>query len=211
MKAEIARILLDKKAVTLSAKNPYTYTSGIISPIYCDNRSLAGFPSARKKIIQAFVNAIQNLKLDIVAGTSTAGIPWAAWIADRLDLPMAYIRGSAKGHGKGKQIEGAESTGKRSVVIEDLISTGKSSFGAVDAIRENHGMVNQVITLFTYEFESADNLFEEGNCRVTALTDFTTLIKEAQKTGYLTAEEFKLVKEWNKAPLQWGARYGFTD
>jgi orotate phosphoribosyltransferase len=209
MKVEIARILLDKKAVTLSAKEPYIYTSGIISPIYCDNRSLAGFPQARKKIIQAFVAVIQDMKLDIVAGTSTAGIPWAAWIADRLDIPMAYIRSSAKGYGKGKQIEGADLAGKRSVVIEDLISTGKSSFGAVNAIRENGGMVNQVVTLFTYEFENAKRRFEEGDCRVTPLTDFTTLTAEAKKIGYLTAQELELVQEWNKAPMQWGVRYGF--
>ena len=211
MKTEIARILLDKQAVTLNAKNPYTYTSGIISPIYCDNRSLAGFPRVRKTIVQAFVSIIEDLNPEIIAGTATAGIPWAAWIADRLDLPMAYIRSRAKGHGKGKQVEGAELGGRNAVVIEDLISTGKSSLGAVAAIRENGGSVKEVVTIFTYEFENTRRRFKEADCRVIALTDFTALTQEAQKIGYLTAPELAEVLEWSKAPTQWGVRRKFSD
>ncbi len=211
MKTEIARILLDNEAVTLSAQNPYTYTSGIISPIYCDNRSLAGFPNARKTIVDAFVSIVGGLDPEIVAGTATAGIPWAAWIADRLDLPMAYIRSRAKGHGKGKQVEGAELDGRNAVVIEDLISTGKSSLGAVFAIRESGGVVKDVVTIFTYEFESTRSAFEDAECRVTALTDFTVLTQEARECGYLTASELAMILEWNQAPAEWGKRYGFTE
>lgn len=211
MKEEIAKILLHKKAVTLDTKEPYTYSSGIRSPIYCDNRSLAGFVYERRKVIDGFISMMQNLKYDVIGGTSTAGIQWAAWISEKLDKPMCYIRGSAKKHGKGKQVEGADIYGKKVIIIEDLISTGGSSFDAVKGVRENGGKVDDVIAIFTYEMEKSKKLFEEGRCNVHTLTDFDTLISIAESTGYINEQDAKIALEWNKDPAGWGPKHGFQN
>lgn len=208
---EIAKILLDTKAVTLNAKEPYTYSSGIRSPIYCDNRSLAGFIEERKKVVDGFIDMMKELEFDVIGGTSTAGIQWAAWIADRLDKPMCYIRGSAKKHGKGKQIEGASIEGKKVIVIEDLISTGGSSFEAVNAVRENGGEVYEVAAIFTYGFKKAKTLFRDGNCNVHTLTNFDNLVHVAEKNGFITEEELGIAKEWNDNPSEWGPKHGFPN
>jgi len=206
----IAEILLRTKAVTINSKNPYTFASGIRSPIYCDNRSIAGYVKERKVIVNTLVDVLRGLKFYVIAGTSTAGIQWAAWVADKLDMPMAYVRGSKKKHGKGKQIEGATVAGRNVVVIEDLISTGGSSYDAVEAVRENGGLVNDVVAIFTYQFEKAQVLFNEGKCRVTTLTNFNELVELAGTSGYLDKEKQDQVLEWNKDPTGWGPKYGYT-
>jgi orotate phosphoribosyltransferase len=208
---EVAEILLDKRAVTLRPDNPYTYASGIRSPIYCDNRLLAAYPLARKKIVAAFLDTLAKTDFDIIAGTSTAGIMWAAWIADRLEKPVCYVRGEQKKHGKQNQIEGATVAGKKVVVIEDLISTGGSSFEAVKAVRDNGGKVNDVVAIFTYGFAKAKALFDEGQCKVHALTDFQELPNAAKENSYITEQELRIVLEWNKAPAEWGPRHGFPN
>ena len=211
MNEEIARILLEKKAVRLNAKVPFTFVSGIRSPIYCDNRQMIAYPEERGQIIDAFINESQNYDFDIVAGTSTAGIPWASWMSDKLNKPMAYIRGSKKGHGAGNQIEGASVNGKKVLIIEDLVSTGGSSFSAVEAVREAGGSCVAVVAIFTYDFKKAGKIFKEGGCKLLTITNFSTLVNVAKKHDILTDRELALVLSWNKDPQDWGPKHGFSN
>jgi orotate phosphoribosyltransferase len=209
MKEKIAKILLDKGAITLDVKKPYTFVSGARSPIYTDNRLLAAHPRERKMVVDAFISALDGMEYEILAGTATAGIQWAAWIADRLEKPMAYIRGGAKSHGLGNQVEGAPVKGKKVVVIEDLISTGGSSMNAVEACREAGADVVAMVCIFTYEFEKARKKFEDNDSKAVFLTDFTTLTKVAAENGFIEKKDLKLVQEWNKDPQGWGPKHGF--
>ncbi len=211
MNENIARVLINKKAVTLNAKHPFTFVSGIRSPIYCDNRQMIAYPGEREQIVDAFINEFQDYDFDIVAGTATAGIPWASWISDKLNKPMSYIRGAKKGHGAGNQIEGAMVSGKRVIVIEDLISTGGSSFCAVEAIRDAGGSSVAVVALFTYDFKKATKIFKEGDCKLLTITNFSTLVKVAKNDGILSDKELSLVLTWNKDPQNWGPKHGFPN
>ncbi len=211
MNEKIARVLLEKKAVTLNAKAPFTFVSGIRSPVYCDNRQMIAYPEEREQIVDAFINESRNYDFDIVAGTSTAGIPWASWIGDKMNKPMAYIRGAKKGHGTGNQIEGASVNGNRVIIIEDLISTGGSSFSAVEAVREAGGSCVAVVAIFTYDFEKAGKIFEEGGCKLLTITNFSTLVNVAKEDGILTDKELALVLDWNKNPQNWGPKHGFPN
>lgn len=204
---EIAKILLKIKAVTLNLKHPYRYTSGILSPIYCDNRLLISYPSERKIILEAFLNTIKENKLefDIVAGTATAGIPHAAWIADRLNLPMVYVRGKAKEHGLQNQIEGKTTPGQRALVIEDLISTGGSAIGACFALQEADVEVEHCLAIFNYQMEVATTQFYEAGINLHPLCNFATLIEVAEKEKYISTEEKNIAASWNKDPSKWKA------
>ncbi len=197
MKEDIAKILIENKAVTINASNFYTYTSGIKSPIYCDNRLLLSSIKDRKKVTEAFVDILSGIDFDIAAGVSTAGIAWAAWICAKMEKPMCYIRGGKKAHGKGKQIEGADVANKRVVVIEDLISTGGSSRQAAEGVIQAGGEVVALISIFSYLFESAKKKFADVGYRVLSLSDFDSLIKIAEKTGYIKAGDVKTVKKWH--------------
>lgn len=211
MKKEISKILLQIKAVALNAKEPFRYASGILSPIYCDNRLLMSYPDMRKQVVNAFIKTIEdlNLEFDIIGGTATAGIPHAAWISERLGKPMIYIRSSAKDHGKQNLIEGLLEKGKKVLVIEDLISTGGSSVSAVNAVREAGGIVTDCVAIFTYEMQKAIDKFAEAQCTIHTLSNFGTLIDVAEESGYLDSEAAKKVREWNKDPAGWGKAMGF--
>jgi len=211
MNKVIARILLEKEAVKLNAKDPFTFSSGIRSPIYCDNRQMIAYPEEREQIVDAFIDESQGYDFDIVAGTSTAGIPWASWISDKLNKPMAYIRGLKKGHGAGNQIEGADMDGKNVLIVEDLISTGGSSFSAVEAVREAGGSCVAVVAIFTYDFKKAGKVFKEGGCKLLTITNFSTFVNVAEKAGNLTDRELSLVSVWNKDPQNWGPKHGFPN
>lgn len=208
---EIAKILLDIKAVAINAEEPFRYASGILSPIYCDNRLLMSYPDKRTRIVEEFLSVIEKngLEFDIVGGTATAGIPHAAWIADRLKKPMLYIRSSAKDHGKQNQIEGKLEKGQRVLVVEDLVSTGGSSVSAVEAVKEAGGVVTDCVAIFTYGMEKAKAKFEEAQCRLFTLSDFDTLVGVAAEEGYLDSEKAEMVRQWNKAPADWGRKMGF--
>lgn len=203
---QIAKLLLEIKAVTLNLKQPYRYTSGILSPIYCDNRLLISYPEKRKAIIKAFLELIQENKLsfDIVAGTATAGIPHAAWIADRLNKPMVYVRPNAKEHGKQNQIEGRLKEGQTALVVEDLISTGNSSVNAALALREQGVNVTDCIAIFNYELAESAQKFFEAEIQSLSLCDFPTLIEVAAKEGYINEIEKSKALEWNEDPMHWG-------
>lgn len=187
MKERIAEILLNINAVELRPEDPFTWSSGIISPIYCDNRKVIGNVKARGEIADAFTELIGKYAPDaeIIAGTSTAGIPHAAYISERMNLPMCYVRGSKKKHGKGNQIEGAEVDGKKVVLIEDLISTGGSSLEAADALKDNDADVLDVFAIFTYGIKKAEQAFAEAGLPCHTLSDLDALLDISTSNGTL--------------------------
>lgn len=207
---EIAEILLDINAVALNASDPFTYSSGMRSPIYCDNRLLISYPEKRKVIAQAFVDMINEagIDYDVIAGTATAGIPHAAWISDVLSAPMIYIRGKAKGHGKKNQIEGRLDEGALALIVEDLVSTGGSSVEAAFAAREAGAAVLDCVAIFTYEMEAAKAKFAEAGIHLYTLTTFSVLVDVALNRGDITEEEKEKILEWNRDPQEWAAKMG---
>ncbi len=205
MKEEVARILLNVKAVTLSPGKLYTFASGILSPIYCDNRILMSYTKEREKIVKFFVKTIKQnkLKFDVIGGIATSGICWASWIAEKLRKPMIYIRNKSKDHGKENLVEGKLEKGQKVLIIEDLISSGGSSLRAIQGVRDQDGVVEDCIAIFTYEMEKSLNGFKEANCNLFTLTNFSTLINEAAKENYIKEEDKEKVLEWNKNPNEW--------
>ena len=203
----IAGFLLSIGAVKLSPKNPYTWTSGIKSPIYCDNRMIYSHPEARTFVVQALAQRVKMLHIppDVIAGTATAAIGWAALVADRLGLPFVYVRPKPKEHGMGKQIEGDLPPDKHVVVIEDLISTGGSSAGTVSALRnEGKAVVTDIVAIFTYEFLAAAEKAQESVVKLHPLASITTLLRVAVADDRISEEEATMVADFVKDPQQWG-------
>jgi orotate phosphoribosyltransferase len=195
----IARILLKERAVFLRPHEPFTWTSGIKSPVYCDNRLLISAVESRNYIINAFVDAIKSLNVDLISGTATAGIPWAAWIAHEMKLPMVYVRSGSKEHGRQNAIEGATTPGHRTVLIEDLISTGKSSIAAAKKLQEAQVEVASVMSIFSYHFPEALEVFREAHLETSSLTNFEILAKVAYDDKMLNEEALNQVLEWRKS------------
>ncbi|MFH1712748.1 MAG: orotate phosphoribosyltransferase [Candidatus Jacksonbacteria bacterium] len=202
---QIAKILLEIKAVTLNVKEPYKYSSGIVSPIYCDNRLLLSYPKQRQKVRDAFIELIRSNKLnfDIVGGTATAGIPHAAWLADALKKPMIYIRSKSKGYGKNKLIEGNLDKGQKVLIIEDLVSTGGSCIEAVRAARLEGGIVKDCLAIFTYQLTKSELNFKKANVNLYSLTNLNILLDTAVYENYITVKEKKSVLEWACDPEHW--------
>lgn len=198
-------MLLEIKAVTLSPKNPYRFVSGILSPIYTDNRLLMGYPLKRKEITIYMAHLIKDLSLepDVIAGTSTAGIPPAAWLAELLNLPMIYVRSEKKEHGKGRQVEGLLKKGANVVLVEDLISTGKSSLSAIDAIRQEGGKVNTCIAFFSYGLSDSEKAYKTRKVSLYTLTSLDVLVDMAQKMKLIAPQEKSVVMLWQKDPWGW--------
>lgn len=197
---EIAHALLSIGAVELRPNDPFTWSSGIKSPIYCDNRLTMSSPVVRKQIASALARSIEDAfpETEVVAGTATAGIPHAAWVSDVLNLPMVYVRSKAKEHGRGNQIEGKLSKGQKVVVIEDLISTGGSSIEAVKALREQGCEVLGVVCIFTYHLKRADDMFEEQGIPYVSLTNFDALIEVATLEKKISDEDKPQLNEWHE-------------
>ncbi|SHJ72920.1 orotate phosphoribosyltransferase [Paramaledivibacter caminithermalis] len=203
MSKEIAKKLLEIKAVTIKdTSNLFTWASGIKSPIYCDNRLTMSYPEVRDKIAEGFKEVIEKEfpEVGIIAGTATAGIPHAAWVSQKMNLPMVYVRSSAKGHGKQNQVEGRLFEGKKVVLIEDLLSTGGSSMKAVKALKEAGANVIGVVAIFSYNFKKADDLFKQEGVEYRTLTNYDILLPLAAKMGYVKEEELQLLKQWSKDP-----------
>nr|WP_285868351.1 orotate phosphoribosyltransferase [Mesobacillus maritimus] len=207
VKKQIAGRLLDIEAVSLKPNQPFTWSSGLKSPIYCDNRLTLSYPEVRKEIAAGLKELIVAHFPDVegVAGTATAGIPHAAWVSDLLELPMSYVRSKAKGHGKGNQIEGKVLAGQKVVVVEDLISTGGSVINAVEALREAGCEVLGAVAIFTYELEKGKELLKEAGIEVFSLTDFTTLAEVAREREEISEADLAKLAEWRKNPAEWGA------
>lgn len=195
----VAGILLKEKAVFLRPEEPFTWTSGIKSPVYCDNRLLISTVESREIIIKAFAEKVRSMNVDVIAGTATAGIPWASWIAYELKLPLVYVRSSSKDHGRQNAIEGAVSKGQKSVLIEDLISTGKSSIAAANKLIEAGVSVKSVMSIFTYDFPQAKEVFQKENLEVESLTTFEILAKVAYDQKMLNEQALNQVLEWRKS------------
>ena len=206
----IARHLLRIGAVSLSPSKPYTWASGRLSPVYCDNRLTLGYPDVRADIAAGFHAVVQekSIPCDVVIGTATAGIPHAAWLADRLNLPMAYVRSRAKEHGRGNQIEGLAPGGSHAVVIEDLVSTGMSSTAVLAPLADAGVHVEAVLAIFTYGLPSADEAFAKAGVPLFTLSNFSALIEASTETGSLTGEEVASLQSWYRNPSQWSVDRG---
>ena len=203
---KIASLLLECEAVSLNPKEPYTWASGIKSPIYCDNRITMSYPAVRKEIAKGLADIIRKFypETEVIAGTATAGIPHAAWVAEELNLPMIYIRSSAKGHGKQNQIEGRLTEGQKVVCIEDLISTGGSVIDAASAVQQAGGAVLGCAAIFSYQLDAAMDNFQEADLPIYTLSNYSTLIKEAAEKGIIKSEDKMLLNEWRDNPAEWG-------
>ena len=205
MPDKISEILLKVNAVMLRTKPPFRWASGILSPIYTDNRILMSYPKERELIVDSFIKLIKHNKInfDGFVGTATAGIPWAAWLSQKLKKPMVYVRSEAKDHGKENLVEGKIEDGKAYIVVEDLISTGSSSLNTINAVRGKNGIVEHCIAIFTYELEKSKNNFESANVKLLSLTDFTSFVKTALKKKYISKEQLTHIMDWKKHPEGW--------
>jgi len=200
----IAQKLLQINAIKLSPQNPFTWASGIKSPIYCDNRITLSYPLIRKDIKEGFAELSKLFSdFDHISGVATAGIAHGALLADYLNLPFSYVRSSAKKHGRQNKIEGHIAEGSKILVIEDLISTGGSSILAVDDLRENGYEVVGVMAIFTYEFQKAIDNFEKANCKFATLSNYSTLLSEASSAEYISENEVEVLSDWSKDPNGW--------
>lgn len=202
---EIALDLLKINAVILRPNDPFTWSSGWNSPIYCDNRLTLRYPVIRKKIAQKFVEFITDEYPDVqvITGTATAGIPHAAFVAENMDKPMAYVRAKAKAYGLGNQIEGGIQKGESTVVVEDLISTGGSAISVIEALQFVDVQVDAVLSIFTYGFDKAINRFQKVDVPMHTLTNYATLIDVASEHGYVDDSDLDTLSEWRQTPETW--------
>ncbi len=205
----VSDFLLQIKAIKLNATNPFTWASGMRSPIYCDNRITLSYPQVRTYIRQQFVKAIQDTfgDVDAIVGVATGGIAQGALIAQELGLPFAYVRSQSKGHGLENLIEGVVEAGQSVVVVEDLISTGGSSLKAVAALREAKCNVKGMVAIFSYNLQTASENFQKEKCKLITLADYNTMIQRAAENEYIKAADLKSLMTWREDPKQWGENF----
>ena len=205
---EIAKDLLKIQAVKLSPNEPFTWASGIKSPIYCDNRLTISYPKIRTAIAKGIAELISERypKVEVIAGTATAGIPHAAWIAAELDLPLVYVRSKPKDHGRGKQIEGVLHPGAKTVVIDDLLSTGGSVLKAVKAAQNEGADVLGVGAIFSYQLQAIVDNFRQADLSYFTLTNYSALLEAAVETNYISTTERAALEKWRHDPENWSAK-----
>ena len=205
--AKTAETLLGINAIKLSPKQSFTWASGWKSPIYCDNRIVLSFPEKRAFLKTTMAQEISNLygTPDVIAGVATGAIGIGALVADQLGLPFIYVRPEPKSHGRQNQIEGALKAGQNVVVVEDLISTGKSSLNAVRALKDAGANVLGMVAIFSYGFEVAANNFAEEQVTLHTLSDYDNLLELALKTNYISDEQLETLSRWNANPAEWNA------
>ncbi len=201
----ISDFLLQIKAIKLDITNPFTWASGLKSPIYCDNRITLSFPKIRTYIRQEFVKIINEEfgSVDVIAGVATGGIAQGALVAQELGLPFVYIRSSQKKHGLTNQIEGIVESGQSVVIVEDLISTGKSSLNAVNALRKAGCNIKGMVAIFTYDLTIAKENFEKADCKLITLSDYNFLIRKAVETNYINESDIQSLVRWRENPKKW--------
>ncbi len=207
----IAELLLDIKAVTINVEAPYHYSSGIISPIYCDNRLIISCVEERKVIVDAFLEIIEALDTspDVIAGTATAAIPFAAWVSSRLDLPMVYARSGQKGYGKEHRIEGTLVAGQKVLFTEDLVTTGGGVLKAAeDAVKFDVEVIG-VATIFEYGLPAATEGFEKAGLPKWSMADFVTVLDVMSERGDLSDDDRSIAMDWQADPRGWGGKMGF--
>ena len=204
-KSETAELLLKLNAIKLQPNDPFTWASGWKSPIYCDNRIILSNISSRNKIANYFSQLITEKykDVDVIAGVATGAIGIGILVAEKLNLPFIYVRPEAKKHGRQNQIEGEVSKGKKIIVIEDLISTGKSSLNAVKALREAELDVLGMIAIFTYDFEISKNNFLKDSVKLNTLSNYSELLKKAVEINYVSEKDIETLEKWNKSPESW--------
>lgn len=198
---DIVHELLKIDAVQLNPTNYFTWTSGVHSPIYCDNRLIMSYPAIRTKVTAAFMELMEtkNWKPDVIAGCATAGIPHAAWLSHVLDIPMVYVRSKPKGHGKGNQIEGVINPGDRVLVIEDLISTGGSSIQAAQVLEDEGMDVLGVLAIFSYGLKRAEKNFQEAGITYDTITNFDQLLDALLSTNEVTTQDKEEMIAWRES------------
>ncbi|MCD4697093.1 MAG: orotate phosphoribosyltransferase [Bacteroidales bacterium] len=203
----ISEYLLQIKAIKLNVKEPFTWASGLKSPIYCDNRKTLSFPKIRTYIRQQFVNIIMEEygDVDLIAGVATGAIAHGVLVAHELGLPFVYVRSSEKKHGLENKIEGQYESGQSVVVIEDLVSTGKSSLNAVEALRSAGCDVKGMVAIFTYNLQQALDNFSAAKCKLHTISDYDELIKQAIESNYISEHDLKLLITWRKDPENWNS------
>ena len=206
---QVAEYLLQIKAIELKPTSPFTWASGLKSPIYCDNRKTLSYPTLRTHIRQQFVHAIQKEfgPVDVIVGVATGGIAIGALIAQEMGLPFAYVRSEAKKHGLGNQVEGVIETNQKVLVIEDLVSTGKSSLAAVDALRQIEAEVVGMVAIFTYDFQQATDAFQAAEVKLHTLTNYHLLLEKAVQKEYVTEDQLETLRNWRKNPAAWSEAY----
>lgn len=205
----VARDLLRIGAVTLRPDAPFTWASGRLSPIYTDNRLTLSHPDVRERLADGFVTLARRAGgADAVSGTATAGIPHATLLADRLELPLSYVRSQAKAHGKGNQIEGLVTDGQRVLVVEDLVSTGGSVIAAVEALRDAGALVQTVLAVFTYGLDAAADAVSDAGFTLRTLTDFPALLEVAREDGLLDDAALQTLEDWRRDPEGWSQSRG---
>lgn len=203
----VALKLLQIKAIKLNPQNPFTWASGLKSPIYCDNRISLSYPDARDTIKNGLAEKSKEFAFDMIAGVATAGIAHGALLADALNLPFCYVRSEAKSHGRQNQIEGDLTVGQKILVIEDLISTGGSSIQVVEVLRQEGFEVAGVLAIFDYQFEKAKANFKLANCPYKSVCNYQELIAEATKEDYISAAQLSVLKDWNSDPQRWSEKH----
>jgi len=198
--SKLAKMLLEIKAVTFSTDRPFTWASKIESPIYCDNRLVMSFPEVREYVAESIVALIRRHfpDVEIIAGTAMGGVPHAAWVAEKMKLPMIYVRSEVKTHGKMNLIEGVLPSDSKVVLIEDTISTGKSALNAVKAIRSSKSNALGVIAVFTFELPISERIFRENKIRFFALCNYSCVIETALRSNYMTGAQLEKLKKWKK-------------
>jgi orotate phosphoribosyltransferase len=202
---KVSESLLQIKAIKLNVKEPFTWASGMRSPIYCDNRKTLSFPKIRTFLRQQFVEAIHDKfgTVDLIAGVATGAIAHGALVAQELGLPFVYIRSSEKKHGLENKIEGHYEVGQSVVVIEDLVSTGKSSLNAVEALSNAGCKVKGMVAIFSYNLQKAKDNFKNADCPLYTLSDYDELIRQAIEGSYIPESELKSLVTWRKDPENW--------
>jgi len=213
---KVATNLLDRKAVMVKIDPPFTWVSGIKSPVYCDNRKMISFPEERRVVVEAFKEVLEGMVArgemempDVIGGTATAAIPWAAFLAYEMGLPMIYIRPEKKEHGAGKQVEGALEAGQKVLIVEDLISTGGSSVKAAEAVNGENGIVTDIFAIVSWELPKSLATFKAAGLRLTNLTGFTDIIGLAKEKGDIDAGKYDIVMEFKEDTAGWGGKHGF--
>jgi len=202
----ISEYLLQIRAVRLNVKEPFTWASGLKSPIYCDNRKTLSFPKIRTFIRQQFVKIINEEfgTVDVIAGVATGAIAIGALVAEEMGLPFVYVRSAEKKHGLENKVEGQLESGQSVVVVEDLISTGKSSLNAVDALRASDCKVKGMVAIFSYNLDKAIDNFKKANCQLYTLSDYNELVKQAIESNYISESDLKSLQKWREDPEKWG-------
>ena len=203
-KIKLIQALLNT-AIELRPQNPFKFSSGILSPIYCDNRRLLAYPQIREAITKQFVDHLLTSPgcIDIVAGTATAGIAWAAWLAEKLHKPMVYVRQQPKKHGRGNQIEGDFERGASVLLVEDLISTGSSALQAASALRQENLEITEIVSIMNYGLDSAASNFKNNKLNVFSLVNLSDVLQYAEEHKQLSSHDHALIKSWQHDPLHW--------